>query len=252
MLLPLKNEIIYGPVKSRRLGRSLGLNVLPAGRKTCSFNCVYCQYGWSTPRKTASDKALHWPSPAEVGKALEKSLDELPVSLAYITFSGNGEALLHPHFPEIVEEIIQLRNRLAPEAKTAILSNSSHVTHRAVQKALQKLDVRIMKLDCGCEKNFQLYNQPANGITLDDIVRGLEKIPNVTIQSLFSKGSSGNFSSANIQAWIERLQMIRPLLVQIYTLDRNAPAEDLQAASKADLLKIKSQVKNEGINAETF
>jgi wyosine [tRNA(Phe)-imidazoG37] synthetase (radical SAM superfamily) len=252
MLLPLKNEIIYGPVKSRRLGRSLGLNILPAGRKTCSFNCVYCQYGWSAPRKTTSDKALLWPSTAEVDKALARSLEEMPVSPAYITFSGNGEALLHPRFPEIVEEIIQLRNRLAPDVKTAILSNSSLVTDWAVQNVLQKLDVRIMKLDCGLEKNFRLYNQPADGITLDDIARGLGQIPDVTIQSLFSKGSSGNFSSANIQAWVERLKTIRPLFVQIYTLDRNAPADDLQPASRVDLFKIKSQVKNEGINVEIF
>jgi wyosine [tRNA(Phe)-imidazoG37] synthetase (radical SAM superfamily) len=252
MLLPLKNEIIYGPVKSRRLGRSLGLNILPAGRKACSFNCVYCQYGWSEPRKNASDEALHWPSTEEVGKALKRSLEEIPVSPAYITFSGNGEALIHPYFPEIVEEIIQLRNRLAPNAKTAILSNSSCVTDRALQNALQKLDVRVMKLDCGLEKNFRLYNQPADGISLDDIVWGLGQIPDVTIQSLFSKGSSGNFSSANIQAWLERLKTIRPLFVQIYTLARNAPAEDLLAASRADLIEIKSQVKDEGINAEIF
>jgi wyosine [tRNA(Phe)-imidazoG37] synthetase (radical SAM superfamily) len=252
MLLPLKNEIIYGPVKSRRLGRSLGLNILPAGRKTCSFNCVYCQYGWSTPRKNAFDKALHWPSATEVGEALARSLEDMSVSPSYITFSGNGEALLHPRFPEIVEEIIRLRNRLAPEAKTAILSNSSQVTNRSVQNVLQKLDVRIMKLDCGLEKNFRLYNQPADGITLDDIVRGLGQIRDVTIQSLFSKGSSGNFSSANIQAWLERLKMIRPIFVQIYTLDRNAPAEDLLAASLADLVKIKSRVRDEGINGEIF
>jgi wyosine [tRNA(Phe)-imidazoG37] synthetase (radical SAM superfamily) len=252
MLLPLKNEIIYGPVKSRRLGRSLGLNILPAGRKTCSFNCVYCQYGWSAPRKIASDNALRWPTAPEVGKALARSLEKMPINPAYITFSGNGEALLHPRFPEIVKEIIQLRNKLAPDAKTAILSNSSLVTDRSIQNVLQKLDVRIMKLDCGLEKNFRLYNQPAEGITLDDIVRDLGQIPDVTIQSLFSKGISGNLSTANIQAWIERLKKIRPLLVQIYTLDRDAPVEDLRTASRADLFKIKSQAKKEGINVEIF
>ena len=252
MLLPLKNEIIYGPVKSRRLGRSLGLNILPPGRKTCSFNCVYCQYGWSAPRKNASDKALRWPSAAEVVKALERSLEEMPASPAYITFSGNGEALLHPRFPEIVAGIVRSRNKLAPDAKTAILSNSSRVTDPTIQNALQRLDVRIMKLDCGLERNFRLYNQPADGITLDEIVRGLGQIPDVTIQSLFARGNAGNFSPANIQAWLERVKTIRPLFVQIYTLARNAPAEDLRAASKADLLKIKSQVINEGINAEIF
>jgi wyosine [tRNA(Phe)-imidazoG37] synthetase (radical SAM superfamily) len=252
MLLPLKNEIIYGPVNSRRLGRSLGLNILPAGRKICSFNCVYCQYGRSDPQKIVSDKALLWPSPAEVSTALANSLKEMPVSPAYITFSGNGEALLHPHFSEIVEETIHVRNRLAPEAKTAILSNSSLVSDSTVQNVLQKLDVRIMKLDCGLEKNFKLYNQPAGGITLDDIVKGLGEIPDVTIQSLFTKGISGNFSSANIQAWVERIAEIRPLFVQIYTLDRNAPSEDLRATSKADLYGLKSLVKNEGISVEVF
>jgi wyosine [tRNA(Phe)-imidazoG37] synthetase (radical SAM superfamily) len=251
MLLPLKNEIIYGPVNSRRLGRSLGLNILPAGRKICSFNCVYCQYGWSAPQKNA-DIGLEWPSAAEVGKALARSLEEMPVSPAYITFSGNGEALLHPHFPEIVEEIIRLRNGLAPDAKTAILSNSSHVADRAVKNALHKLDVRIMKLDCGLEKNFRLYNQPADEISLDVIVRDLGQIPDVTIQSLFSKGSSGNCSSANIQAWVEQLKTIKPLFVQIYTLARNAPAENLLSASRAELMKLKSRVINEGINADIF
>jgi wyosine [tRNA(Phe)-imidazoG37] synthetase (radical SAM superfamily) len=187
-----------------------------------------------------------------VGKALAISLEKMSVRPAYITFSGNGEASLHPCFPEIVESVMGLKDRLAPNAKTAILSNSSHVTDWALQNALQKLDVRIMKLDCGLEKDFRRYNQSADGITLDNIVKGLCQIPDVTIQSLFSKGRSGNLSSKNIQAWIERLKKIRPLFVQIYTLDRSAPAEDLLPASRTDLLRIKTQVNNEGINAEIF
>ncbi|MBN1224458.1 MAG: radical SAM protein [Candidatus Aminicenantes bacterium] len=252
MLLPLKNEIIYGPVRSRRLGRSLGINILAAGQKVCSFDCVYCQYGWGAPHGTQAVQNFVWPSAEDVKKAVEEALLNLPVSPAFITFSGNGEATLHPGFPELVHEVIGLRDALAPQAKTAILSNSSLIADSRIRAALEKLDTKIMKLDCGCEETFAKYNHPASGIGLDAITSGLTQMPGVTIQALFSTGSSGNLSAKNIQAWIERLITIKPRFVQVYSLDRDAPDKDLRPASKKDLAELRSLVIRAGIPAEFY
>ena len=192
MLLSPKNTIIYGPVNSRRLGRSLGVNILPAGQKTCSFNCVYCQYGWTDFRRMHNRQALSWPSAKEVYKAIEEALVHQPVPPAYITFSGNGEPSLHPCFPEIVESVNSARDQFAPEAQTAILSNSTLILDQDIQKSLAKLDQRIMKFDCGNPETFVTYNQPLGGIELKDLAAGLKNMKDITIQALFSAGDSGN------------------------------------------------------------
>jgi len=249
MLLSLQKGIIYGPVRSRRLGRSLGINILPPGRKVCSFNCVYCQYGWAESLEQNNGKALDWPSTGQVGKALEEALLRLTEAPDYITFSGNGEATLHPCFPEMVDAVTGIRNRIATKAKTAILSNSSLAGEPHIQETLEKLDCKIMKLDCGSKKTFAGYNRPAEGISLDEIMLSLEKLSAVTIQALFSKGSPGNLKTENVRAWIERLIAIRPVYVQIYSLDRDAPHGGLRSASPKDLAVLKARVNKAGIPA---
>jgi len=246
MLLDLQRDIIYGPVHSRRLGRSLGINLLPSARKTCPFNCVYCQYGWTEIHRTEKIGNISFPSVEDVRKALTKALTALKEPPSYITFSGNGEPTLHPHFGQIVKEVTVIRNELAPEAATAILSNSALVSRKGIREAILKLDVHIMKLDCGTPKMFRRYNQPCAGVDLEDITKGLVEMPDVTIQTLVSSGKSGNIEARNIKEWIKRIKKIRPVLIQLYTLDRDYPDKDLRPATKDDLNHIKEQSEKEG------
>jgi wyosine [tRNA(Phe)-imidazoG37] synthetase (radical SAM superfamily) len=252
MLLELQKEIIYGPVNSRRLGRSLGINILPAHRKICSFNCVYCQYGWTKDHVLRTNPSPNLPSVDAVKEALKKALIRIDNLPAYITFSGNGEPALHPDFSQIVEEVIVLRDRLAPEAKTAILSNSALVSDKSIRKALSRLDVRIMKLDCGTPDIFKRYNQPCPGVDLEAITEGLALLPDVDVQTLVSAGQAGNLDAQNTTAWIERLKHIQPLSVQLYTLDRGYPAKNLRPANREDLDDIKAQVQKAGIRIRVF
>jgi len=252
MLLELKQGIIYGPVNSRRLGWSLGINILPSSKKVCAFNCVYCQYGWTKIHKAARRKLWGMPSVKAVGKALKSALNSLPAPPAYITFSGNGEPTLHPDFNQIVDEVQSVRNQLAPRTKTAVLSNSALVTDKSVREALAKLDVKIMKLDCGSQEMFEKYNQPCTGIDLEDITEGLAQLSNVSIQTLVSAGKSGNLNQRSINDWIERLKHIKPSFVQLYTLDRDYPANDLSPLTREKLNQIKIQVQAAGLSAEIY
>jgi wyosine [tRNA(Phe)-imidazoG37] synthetase (radical SAM superfamily) len=252
MLLSPKKTITYGPVNSRRLGRSLGINILPPGQKTCTFNCVYCQYGWTDFQKMTDKNELSWPSAEEVCDALEKELLQLPVPPAYFTFSGNGEPTLHPAFPDIVAEVNAIRDRIVPDAQTAVLSNSTLVANPDIRKALSYLDRRIMKLDCGDDKTYSEYNKPYPGFELEEIVDGLKHMKDVTIQALFSAGEAGNLTGAHLEAWLEKIKDIGPIHVQVYSLDRDAPAKKLIPASQSELRKVKRLVNRAGFQADIY
>jgi len=252
MTIPLKNEIIYGPVNSRRLGKSLGINLLPKDFKHCTFNCVYCQYGWTESHKNILQQPELWRSLAEISDAIKDALQFLNPKPDYLTFSGNGEPTLHPHFPEIVNELIKIRNLFSSGSKTAILTNSSTVNHADIKKAIDRLDVKIMKLDCGNEAYFKKFNIPVPGLTLNNIVDGLTSMENITIQSLFAGGTGGNYNPQNIDDWIKLLQIIAPDFVQIYTLDRSYPSAKIIPLEKNELQQIKSKVSAVNINCEIY
>jgi wyosine [tRNA(Phe)-imidazoG37] synthetase (radical SAM superfamily) len=254
MLLDLQAGIIYGPVRSRRLGRSLGINILPAERKVCSFDCLYCQYGFSQgkTREEAGKETNCLPTVTGVLSAVEGAVLNLPEPAAYLTFSGNGEATLHPGFKEIVLGLRDIRDRLCPGSKTAILSNSSMVNDPLIREALALLDVRIMKLDAGTEEMFAHYNRPAKGITLEDTVAGLAALEDVTIQSLFTRGPEGNFTQEHVSAWVGQVKKISPLFVQLYTLDRESPTASLIPVDKDELLQIQSLLERENIASGVF
>ena len=252
MILELQKGIIYGPVNSRRLGRSLGINILPPARKVCPFNCVYCQYGWTETHVARADMIPELPSVNSVRIALQEALTELPIPPAYITFSGNGEPTLHPEFDGIVEEVITLRDRLTPGAKTAVLSNSALVSNPLTRASLTKLDMRIMKLDCGSRETFTKYNQPCAGVDIEAITEGLVQLSGAHIQTLVAAGGRGNLNPENIEEWIERLKRIKPVSIQLYTLDRGYPSNQLGPASRKDLNRIQSRVKKEGLEIDVF
>jgi len=253
MLLELKKEIIYGPVRSRRLGPSLGVNVLPGNSKYCTFNCVYCQYGWTDFERMRRTGRNDFPSRDQVKEAIEAALLRLaPAPPAYITLSGNGEATLHPEFTGIVADMIEIRDRLSPNSQTAILSNSTRVGNARIREALARLDVRIMKLDAGSQQMLSRYNQPMPGIRLDRIVDGLAKLGRVTIQSLFTAGSAGNFSDDEVECWLRQLEKIQPVAVQVYSLDRGYPSEGISPLTTMQLESIRDAARARDIHAEVF
>ncbi|MFZ1946771.1 MAG: radical SAM protein [bacterium] len=252
MLLSLQKSIVYGPVASRRLGRSLGINLLPATEKVCTFNCVYCQYGWSDFGVLGNVTAPPLPSRERVREAVEESLRGAGSRAAFLTFSGNGEPTLNPAFPAIVADLVDLRDRLAPGARTAILSNSTTVADEAVREALSLLDVRIMKLDAGEVDTVLRYNQPAPGTDFEAMVDGLGRLKDVTIQALFSKGPAGNFSESDVEAWVRRVKALGPRSVQVYTLARGYPSAGIGPLTREELAGIGDRLAEAGVPGEVF
>ncbi|NUM80504.1 radical SAM protein [bacterium] len=247
---------VYGPVHSRRLGPSLGINLLPGKRKVCNFECIYCECGWTD---TAIKDNL--PTASEFEAACEnklKSMRESGEALNYISFAGNGEPTLHPEFDTVIEITLKLRQQYYPKARIAVFSNATRLNLSNVFDALKKIDDRILKLDAGTEKMFRLIDMPDNGITLDSITKNLSQLNgDVTIQSMFLRGEfRGHFidntTGHETDAWIERLKIIHPKMVMLYSLDRQPPAENLEKISKTELESIVKKVNEAGIPAEAF
>jgi wyosine [tRNA(Phe)-imidazoG37] synthetase (radical SAM superfamily) len=237
--LKLQEGIIYGPVRSRRLGASLGINLLPTSYKLCTFNCLYCHYGWTKAHiDDASFLISDLPSVEQVEKALADWLKENPNQINYITFSGNGEPCLHPEFDKMVDVALQARNKYAHLAKLAILSNSTCLDKGNVLVGLRKLDVRIMKLDCGTEKTFRKLNRPCTGVKLESVSENLKKLDDLIIQSVFVEGSVSNTEEREVEKWIERLNYIKPKEVQIYSIDRPPADSGLTLVTKDKLNRI--------------
>jgi wyosine [tRNA(Phe)-imidazoG37] synthetase (radical SAM superfamily) len=238
---------------------------MPGPVKVCSFNCLYCQYGWTKVAKPGEGGAGPVPGIDDVARAVESALAALPSPPAYITFSGNGEPSLHPAFADIVRAVAHVRDRLAPAARTAILSNSSTAGDDQIRRSLAALDVRIMKLDCGREGTFRRFNGPGPDLSLDAVTEGLTELSRLAptwIQSLWAGGSVGNFGPMTsgddlsrhpeVSAWIRRLRRIRPAFVQVYSLDRDTPVKDLRRLEKVELDPITAEIRRLGFQAESF
>ena len=238
--LKLQTEIIYGPVSSRRLGCSLGINLLPTGYKLCSFDCVYCHYG-RTQVKIGQPSEDHFLRVEKILTAVERALALHP-SIDYLTFSGNGEPTLHPRFLAIVEGVGRLRDQLCPDAKLALLSNSTtaHLPH--IREALALIDVPIMKLDAGDEGTIKRINRPVLGFKFTAIIDALSNIPGITIQSMLFAGQLSNVTEQALQAWMNALAKIRPAQIQIYSTDRPVPQVGLERIPPEGLQTIANQV----------
>lgn len=224
----VKEELIYGPLLSRRLGRSLGVNLLGTGAKRCSFNCRYCQCGWTAqPILQDTDPLADFPAGEKVAAALERRLQQLcreQISIDVITFSGNGEPTLHPELAAIVKAASALRDVYVPRAKLAILSNSSTVHQPQVRDALQGIELKLMKLDAGSDTLIRRINLPAKGWDFTAMLQGLAKLDGVLLQTIFVWGRVANTAPVAVREWSDRVAEICPLGVQIYTLDR-VPAD---------------------------
>ena len=254
----LFDEIIFGPVKSRRLGVSLGINLLPVNKKVCNFNCIYCECGWTNDY---GKNLGTLPSRELVYEALDKKLSQMKESYQYpdvITYAGNGEPTLHPEFAGIIDDSIELRNRYFPEARIAVLSNAANITRPGIREALLKTDQNILKLDSACDRTIQLHNQPNRLIIARDLINELKKFNgNLIVQTLFLKGSFhgkivDNTTPEELREWLKAIDEIRPSEVMIYTISRDTPEggalakvplEELQAIAKmVNELGIKTQV----------
>jgi wyosine [tRNA(Phe)-imidazoG37] synthetase (radical SAM superfamily) len=253
----LFDSIVFGPIHSRRLGRSLGINLLPTDGKWCNYNCIYCECGWNTP---FVQKPI-LPTFSDIAVALEQRLHTLQSEDAApdaITFSGNGEPTLHPQFAAIVDSVISLRNKYAPRAKVCVLTNATNIAKSDVCKALKKADIAMLKLDAGTDEMLRLINQPQLPITVEKIVAAMQHFgSNIIVQTMFLRGKVGDMEVDNslqreIQLWLGWLQKLRPSEVAIYTIDRTTPAEHLQKISAQRLQEIAGQVRGMGIKAEVY
>jgi wyosine [tRNA(Phe)-imidazoG37] synthetase (radical SAM superfamily) len=257
-VLKLLDGVIYGPISSRRFGPSLGINLMPAGKKACSFDCVYCHFGWTNLHSCEAEAfARFLPTVLQVGTALVDAIEELleggsPPNV--ITFSGNGEPTLHPRFGEIVAAVMLIRDRMIPEAKVQVLSNSTMLDSSDVIESLRRLDRRVMKLDVGAEELFTRVNKPVEGLSLNQIVEGLRTLGDVVIQAAFLSGEGGldNSTDEAVAAWIERLKRIGPSEVQIYTIDRPPADSLLERVPKQRLEEIAELVRAAGFDANVY
>ncbi len=247
----LFDKIIFGPVWSRRLGESLGINLLPVNRKVCTFNCIYCECGL-TPADTVQ---TGFPEAKQVLELLEEKLIKMKAENQYlnsITFAGNGEPTLHPQFPMILDESIGIRNRLYPEANITVLSNATTSTNPKILKALLKADLNIMKLDSAVEKTLKLINCPTAGFILRDLINALKLFKGkLIIQTLFFRGhylgvKTDNTSEAEVSAWIAALSKIKPESVMIYSLARDTAVEGLEAVGVEELNAIAEKAEKAG------
>lgn len=212
--------VVYGPIFSRRLGRSLSINILPGREKTCSFDCVYCECG-RTATKTLFPQPETFPSSEQILVAIERTLKK-PLTIDHVTFSGNGEPTLHPDFLKIAQETIALVKKLKPSAKLALLTNSSTFNKPDILQALQHFDKLFMKLDAADQDTFLKINQPTQDVNFEKIIDFLKSLPSITIQTAVFSGEPGNDSLSHIKRLVEVLAYINPGEVHFYTLDRPA------------------------------
>ena len=245
------NQIIYGPVHSRRLGLSLGVNLLPIDAKICSFNCIYCECGFNTTMQE-----FRMPHSDEVKIALDETLREMSREGKFpdvITFAGNGEPTLHPDFEKIIDNTILLRDLHCPSAKISVLSNSTKIHLPKVFSALKKVDNNIMKFDSAIERTMRLIDNPVSKqTTVKWLIENFKKFEGqLVIQTMFLRGEVDgeqidNTTNEEITAWLAALKEIHPRQVMIYSVDRETPVKNIQKISIEQLNTIAEQARQQG------
>lgn len=250
----LFSDLVFGPVKSRRLGISLGINLLPTDCKVCNYNCIYCECGW-----TMDMSARSLPKAEEILEALNERLLTMKANneqLDVITFAGNGEPSMHPQFADIVDGVIELRNRFFNTAKVAVLSNASLAYKPQVINALNKIDDNILKLDSAIPSTFQLLNKPIGEVTPERIIESLMLYKQrFILQTMFLKGEFENQKFDNttkdeIEAWLKVIVQTQPRKVMIYSLARDTPANGLVKVSTDELEVIANQARAIGFDVQ--
>ena len=239
---------IFGPVQSRRLGISLGINLLPADGKVCSFNCIYCECGLNEDRRPRQPL----PTREQVVAGLERKLQQMQEDGQMpdvLTFAGNGEPTCHPHFAEIIGDTIRLRDQYCPEAKVSVLSNSTMIHHPQVHDALMLVDNNILKLDTVDADFIRQVDQPVAHYDVGQVVERMKAFNgHLIIQTMFLKGDGiDNTTDRYVIPWLEAVRNIRPQQVMIYTIDRETPDHSLRKATHEELDIIRDRVIAMGI-----
>ena len=247
----LFDQIIFGPIHSRRLGLSLGVNLLPIDAKICSFDCIYCECGFNTTMQDASI-----PTRAQVKESLETKLKEMLFEGQIpdvITFAGNGEPTLHADFEGIIDDTIILRDKYCHTAKVSVLSNSTRIHKPNVFNALNKVDNNILKFDTAIDRTLQLIDRPTGKqINVAWFIEYLKKFEGrLIIQTMFLRGEFNdekfdNTTEIEVEAWIKALEEIRPKQVMIYTIDRETPAQQLEKINADQLNSIANKARDRG------
>lgn len=254
----LFDEIVFGPVKSRRFGVSLGINLLPLEGKFCTFNCVYCECGLTEERK--KEKLVLFTA-AEINASLQSRFEALKtggLDPDNITFAGNGEPTMHPEFETIVENTIRLRDDFFPKAKITVLSNATRLDRENVKRALLRIDNNVLKLDAGTNATFQAINRPTFPITLEKVLIDLQGFKeNLTIQTMLIRGDvDGNMvdntTEEELRLWLQHIREINPKLVMLYPIDRLTPYRTLEKVPEPEFQALAKRIEALGIKAEVF
>ena len=247
----LREETVFGPIRSRRLGNSLGINLLPTKGKICNFDCIYCECGWNADGR--DDTVL--PTAAQVRSALEDKLcalmlDGTPVDS--ITFSGDGEPTLNPEFPRIIDDTLRLRDAFCPGAKVSVLSNATRVHLPEVFEALRKVDNPIMKIDAPTDELAALINRPAPGYSVARVVEALKRFDgDFVLQTMFLRAPGFDSASPEVLLpWMEIVRTLHPRLVQVYTIDRPTPMAGLQKYTVDQMQVLVAPLLAEGFNIQ--
>ncbi|MFH0892901.1 MAG: radical SAM protein [Bacteroidota bacterium] len=249
----LFHNVVFGPVLSRRLGLSLGINLLPLNRKICNFNCIYCECGWT---EAAVIPENEYPPRELVKEKLIERLKELAEQQHLpeaITFAGNGEPTLHPLFSEIIDDTIEARNIFAPDAKVTVLSNASGIVNDKIFEALKKIDNNILKLDAGSQETLAKINRPLSECNLELLTDRMKSFHGkMIIQSLFLRGEVDgipvdNVSDEEIKLWLKIVCEVKPSLVMIYPVARSTPGGGIEKVSREELEAIAARVNACGI-----
>ncbi len=248
----LYDNIIFGPVHSRRLGLSLGINLLPIESKLCNFDCIYCECGWNEEHRGKARFNSRHDVAAMLEQVLQQMLsDGTPPDV--ITFAGNGEPTMHPDFEAIIDDTIAIRNRLCPAAKISVLSNATQLHREDVVRALRRVDNNILKLDSAFDSTVQLINKPVGSYSVERVVRGMKRFEGeLIVQTMFLRGEYlarrvDNTTAEQVDAWLKLIAEIRPRQVMVYSLDRDTPCPTLEKVSREELQEIAQKVEALGI-----
>ena len=247
----IREETVFGPIHSRRLGSSLGINLLPRQGKVCNFDCIYCECGWNADGR--GDTVL--PTAAEVRSALEDKLSACMldgIRIDSITFSGDGEPTLNPEFPRIIDDTLHLRDAYYPDAKVSVLSNATRVHVPAVAAALKRVDNPILKIDAPTDELIARINHPAPGYRLERVLEGLRGFQGeFVLQTMFLR--SPDFDSASpevLDGWMDIVRDLRPRKIMVYTIDRPTPEAGLEKFTAAQMRELVQPLIDEGFDID--
>jgi wyosine [tRNA(Phe)-imidazoG37] synthetase (radical SAM superfamily) len=245
------DDIVFGPIFSRRLGSSLGVNVLPSKGKLCNFDCIYCECGWN--KDGIAER--RFPSLEDVKAALEEKMAKAAAEgtpIDSITFSGNGEPTMHPDFPEIIEATIRCRDRFFPNAKVSVLSNATLIGRKEVAEALKRVDNPILKIDASSDELIRKMNKPVGTYRLDDVVEAMMGFEgNFVLQTMFLK--SPEFDTAQpdaLEAWRDLVRKLRPREIMVYTIDRETPDKSLEKYTVEEMTAFVQPLLDEGFKIQ--